>query len=225
MDNKKNNPFLEIIINIIIPSFILIKFSDKLGQLNSFFLALSFPFIYSIYNFLKEKKLNFFSLIGFINILLTGSLGFLKLEGFWFAIKEATIPFVIGIAVIISIKFKPIIKMLIYNENIVDIEKVNNALENRKNKDKFEKLLISTNYILASSFFLSSILNFILALVILKSPSGTTEFNQELGKMNALSFPVIVLPSMIMIIFTFWKLINGIIKLTDLKLEEILKNK
>lgn len=225
MENKKNNPFIEIIINIVIPSLILIKLSDKIGQLNSFAFALSFPFIYSIYNFVKEKKLNFFSLIGFINILLTGGLGFLKVEGFWFAIKEAAIPFVIGLAVIISIKFKPIIKMLIYNENIVDLEKINYELDKRKNHDKFDKLLVSTNYILASSFFLSSILNFTLAMIILKSPSGTTEFNQELGKMNALSFPVIVLPSMIMIIFTFWKLVNGIIKLTDLKLEEILKNK
>ncbi|GIU70420.1 MAG: hypothetical protein KatS3mg002_1656 [Candidatus Woesearchaeota archaeon] len=225
MNEKKNNPFLEIIINIVIPSFILIKFSYKLGQLNSFFLALSFPFLYSIYNFFREKKFNFFSIIGFINILLTGSLGFLKLEGFWFAIKEATIPFIIGISVIISIKFNPIIKILIYNDSIINVEKVNNALEKRNNKSQFEKLIISTNYILASSFFLSSILNFLLALIILKSPPGTTEFNQELGKMNALSFPIIVLPSMVIIIFTFWKLINGIIKLTDLKLEEILKNK
>jgi hypothetical protein len=225
MANKKNNPLLEIIINIVIPSFILIKLSSKIGQANSFVLALLFPFVYSIYNFIKEKKFNLFSVIGFINVLLTGSLGFLKLEGFWFAVKEALIPFIIGVAVLISIKFNPIIKILIYNENIVNLEKINSELEKRKNFDKFDKLLINTNYIFASSFFLSSILNFTLALIILKSPPGTTEFNQELGKMNALSFPVIVLPSMIIIIFTFWKLINGIIKLTDLKLEEILKNK
>lgn len=225
MEKKKNNPFIEIIINIVIPSIILIKLSDRLGQINSFALALSFPFFYSIYNFIKDKKFNLFSIIGFVNILLTGGLGFLKLDGFWFAVKEATIPFIIGTAILVSIKFKPIIKMIIYNESIIEIEKINNELDKRNNHSKFDKLLVKSNYILASSFFLSSILNFVLAIIILKSPAGTTEFNHELGKMNALSFPIIVIPSMIMVIFTFWKLTSGITKLTNLKLEEILKNK
>jgi L-amino acid N-acyltransferase YncA len=74
---------------------------------------------------------------------------------------------------------------------------------------------------LAASFLLSSILNFFLAVFILKSPPGTAEFNAELGKMTALSYPVIVIPSMVVLGLALWKLLSGIKALTGLQLEEI----
>jgi hypothetical protein len=63
----------------------------------------------------------------------------------------------------------------------------------------------------------------VLAKLIVKSQPGTTAFNEELGRMTALSYPVIVVPSMIIMIATLWYLFNRIRKLTDLDLEQILK--
>ena len=44
-------------------------------------------------------------------------------------------------------------------------------------------------------FFLSSLLNYLLAVIILTAEPGTVAFNEQLGKMTALSFPVIALPA------------------------------
>jgi nitrogen fixation/metabolism regulation signal transduction histidine kinase len=82
--------------------------------------------------------------------------------------------------------------------------------------------MFKTTLVLAISFVISAILNFVLAIWILKSPAGTPEFNAELGRMTALSYPVIVLPSMIVMMVAVWMLIRGLKTLTGLQIEQIL---
>jgi hypothetical protein len=129
---------------------------------------------------------------------------------------------VIGLAVLVSQKTKkPLVRSLLFNENVIDIKKVHQALEDKQNETKFESLLALTTWLLAASFFLSSFLNFALAKYLLKSPAGSEAFNVELGKMTALSYPVIVIPCMFVTGFAMWKLLSGIKKLTGLTLEEV----
>ena len=86
----------------------------------------------------------------------------------------------------------------------------------------FNKLLSSSTYWLVASFTVSSFLNYGLARWLLKSPSGSPEFNAELGKMNALSWPVIVVPTMIITVYALWRLISGIKRLSGLEFEEMM---
>lgn len=223
---KPENPLINILFNIVIPALILSKLSSdgRLGPTWGFVVALAFPLLYGAYDFIKRKKHNFISILGFISILLTGGLGLLKVDGIWFAVKEAAIPGLIGIVVLGSLKTKtPLVRTLLYNDKIIDVEKVNHALQEKDSIASFEKLLVFTTWVLAASFFLSSVLNFFLAVYILKSPAGTEEFNVELGRMTALSYPVIVLPSMAVTGFALWKLFHGIKKMTGLELEEVFK--
>ena len=106
---------------------------------------------------------------------------------------------------------------------IIDVEKVHRTLVLRDNENPFDKLLVSSTYVLAFSFLLSAILNFILARVLLKSPSGSVEFTQELGKMTALSWPVIVIPSTVVMAYALWRLFAGIKRLTGLGMEDVFK--
>ena len=69
--------------------------------------------------------------------------------------------------------------------------------ENRASLKRKSRLALTSS---ASSFFLSSALNYILAKMILVSEPGTTAYTEELGRMTALSYPVIVIPSMILLI-------------------------
>ncbi|MBU2099500.1 MAG: MFS transporter, partial [Gammaproteobacteria bacterium] len=71
-------------------------------------------------------------------------------------------------------------------------------------------------------FFLSSTLNYILARIILVSPPGTAEFNAELGRMTALSYPVIAIPSMIVLMIAIWFVFSSIKRLTGHGLETFL---
>jgi len=222
--DKPENPFVSIIFNIVLPTLILSKLSDldKLGPVNALIVAFSIPLLYFIFDYIKRGKPNFIAILGFVNVLMSGGFGLLELDGFWFAVKEAAVPSIIGLVVVGSTwTSKPLIHMLLYNNKIIDVELVSKELAAKENTQNFDRLLMKVTWLLASSFLLSAILNFGLAIYILKSPAGTPEFNQELGKMTALSFPVIMAPCMVIMGFALWILISGIKKLTGLDLETI----
>jgi hypothetical protein len=63
------------------------------------------------------------------------------------------------------------------------------------------------------------VLNYILATVILISPPGTPEYTAELGRMTALSYPVIAIPSMIVLMTAIWFVFSSIKRLTGHSLE------
>ncbi len=216
----------ELVVTVLIPGAILSKLSaeDWLGPVNALILAVSIPLAYAIWDFIKVRRLSFIAVLGFCNVLLTGGLGLAKVDGIWFAVKEASVPSVLGFVLLWTARSEnPLVKTFLYNDKFLNIPAVESALEERKNKIQFNKLLSVTTLFLACSFFLSGLLNFILAILILKSPSGTVQFNEELGKMNILSYPVIVLPNIIMMMFALWYLTSGLKKLTGLELQGILK--
>jgi hypothetical protein len=186
--------------------------------------ALAFPLGYGVWDYLERRKTNFISILGFASVLLTGGLGLLQVGGMGFAIKEAAVPSVIGLAVLISLRTKtPLVRSLLYNEQVIDVERVDAALAEKGSRNDFDRLLVNSSYLLATSFIVSAALNFTLARYLLKSPPGTAEFNAELGKMHLLSWPVIVVPSMAMMIFALWRLLHGIKLITGLDLEQIFR--
>lgn len=220
------NPMVSILFNIALPAIVLYKLSDtsRLGPVVALLVGLSLPLGYGLNDFIRNRKANFISILGFVSILLTGSFGLMHLDGFWFAVKEATIPGLMAIAVIASMWTKtPLVKTILYNDKVIDVALVDKELNSRGNAVKFNRLLMMTTWLLAASFLLSAVLNFTLACVLLKSPAGSVEFNQELGKMTALSYPVIVLPCMLVTGLALWRLLSGIKALTGLDLDTIFK--
>ena len=224
---KQENLWLNILMNALIPMVILSKFSESqyLGPVKGLLVSLAFPLGYGIYDLWLRRKVNFLSVLGIVSTLLTGGFGLMELDGLWFAIKEAAVPAAIGLAVIASMKTKyPLMRAIFYNEQIIQVDRVKTALDTKGNHALFDSFLDKMTYWFASSFFVSSVLNFGLARYLLKSPAGTEEFNAELARMTALSWPVIVLPSFLLTSFLLWHLIRGIQSMTGLELHEILKD-
>lgn len=224
--NKSNKIFLDLFVCILIPTLILKKLSsgDMLGPMLAFALAISLPLGMAIYEFITAKKIGFVSAIGFISILLTGSIGFLRLPKEYIAYKEALIPAVFASAAIIStFTAKPLVRLFLYNDLIMDTERVSATLELRNNRAEFDAMMNKATLMLAASFVLSSVLNFVLAKVIIVSETGTEAFNSELGTMNLLSYPVIVLPCMVVTFYTLFFVIKNINRLTGLKLEDVVR--
>jgi hypothetical protein len=223
---KRENLFINIVCNIVVPTVILTKFSteNRLGPMWGMVAALMFPLGYGIYDLVRRKKTNVFSIVGLTSVLLTGGLNYLRMDTLWFAVKEAAVPLVFGAAVLISNHTRyPLVREVLCNEQVLNIEKNNAALAERGNQSAFDRLLNNASYGIAGSFILSAALNYGLARYILRSPAGTPEFNAELGRMNVLNWPVIVLPSMVVTLFVFWKLMSGITRLTGLDLESVLR--
>ena len=218
--------FLDLILCVLIPTLILKKLSgdDALGPNLALVAALSLPLAMGAWGFISERKIGFVPALGFISILLTGSIGILKLPKEYIAYKEALIPGVIAIATIISTYTKyPLIKTFLYNDALMDTEKVSIKLAEQNNQTLFDKMMVKATWLLASSFVLSAILNFFLAKWIVVSESGTDAFNNELGTMNLYSYPVIVLPCMIITIFAMFYVFKNIKKLTGLSLEDLVR--
>ncbi len=221
---KKENPLWNLVFNIVIPILVLNKFSkpEYLGAIYALIFALAFPLGYFLFDWVKKKKTNFISILGFVGILLTGIIGIFQLPTEWIAFKEASIPLIIGIAVIVTIKSPfPLLKKLLYNPDLMKTEKIDAILEEKNARAEFDKILVKSSYMLASSFFLSAVLNFVLAKIIMHSPAGTDAFNEEYSKMLGLSWPVIVLPSTIVMGFVIWYLFRSLKRLTGLTMEEM----
>ncbi len=221
---KQENPLINLLVNIVIPAILMMKGNKWFGLSAelSLICALSLPLFYGLYDLIIKRKYNFLSILGFVSILLTGGIGLLKFPKEWIAIKEAAVPFIIGIAVLVSLKTRyPLIRTFIYSNNIIDTQKVDNHLKERGNTNAFNKLLVRCTWLVAFSFLLSTILNFILAKVFIKSETGTQAFTEELGKMTAFSHLMIALPCTIILMIALWQLLKGIQKLTGLQLEDI----
>ncbi|MBT7610309.1 MAG: MFS transporter [Bacteriovoracaceae bacterium] len=222
----KENPLINILLNVVIPSVIMTKFSTAkyLGEVWGLVIALAFPLGYGVIDYIKNKKMNFFSGLGLFSVLMTGGIGLLKLDRQWMIVKETAVPATMGIAVLISsLMKKPFVKMFL--GQIMDLNKITNAFEEKGYNSEFESKLVFSNYYLAGTFFLSALLNYLLAVQILKGEPGTVEFNQSLGRMTLYSFPVITVPMMVMVMAIIYFLINTIKKHTDLDIEDVIKVK
>ena len=224
-DTAKTNPLLELLVNIVIPSVILMKWSgpQDLGAVSALLLALAFPLAWGARDLLQRRKVNLFAALGLISILLTGGIGLLQLDTQWLAVKEAAVPGLIGLAVLISTCTRyPLIRTLLFNPALIDVARVHERLEARDAVPTFETRLQRATVMLGGTFFFSAAMNYFLATWIVVSPAGSAAFNEELGRLTLLSYPVIALPSMAMMMFVLYYLARGIRELTGLKFTDLL---
>jgi len=222
---RPNNTFLELIFNIIVPSIILMKFSgdEYFGSVYALVVALLFPIGYGLYDFIKNKSMNFISLLGFLSTLLTGGIGLFELDVEWLAIKEAAIPSAIGLVVLISGFWgKPLIAKILLNPILFNLDLIYQALLDQDKTNEFKTKIQRANHLLSITFVFSATMNYLLAKWIVVSPAGTTKFNEQLGEMTMLSYPVIAIPSMIMLSAIMFYVVKSVMKLTGLKFDQIL---
>ena len=222
---KGESPLLSILINIVTPSLVLMKFSgeDKFGPVNALLVALAFPVLYGAYGFFRSRKFDFIPILGFVSVLLTGVIGLLALDAQWIAVKEAAVPALIGLAVLVSLYTPaPLVKKILLNDRLLNMQAIEAKITERDAQPVFEQRVKSASLLVAASFFLSSALNYGLAVVLLTAEPGTPAFNEQLGEMTALSFPVIALPSTFCLLFALWWLIKGLREVTGLAFEEML---
>ncbi len=223
---KKENLLVNLVFNIAIPWAALSWLSKPtlLGPVWALVVAIAFPLGYGAWDLVTRRKTNFISIIGLVSVVLTGGLGLLKIDGFWFAVKSGAVPIAVGLAVLASMRTKrPLVREMLYNDQLIDVARVDAELALRGNRAGFERLLDNASYLLVATFVVSGVLNFGLARYVIKSASGTPEFNAELARMHLLDIPVTTIPSMAMLMFALWKLLGGIKKLTGLELDDIFK--
>lgn len=222
--DRQPSPLFELLINIVIPTVILSFLSKDqyLGNKLALVVALAFPIGYGCKELISAQKINFFSVLGVVTVALTGGMGLLEIDPKYIAIKEAAVPGLIGLMVLASLRTRyPLVKTFIYNDKLLQVKRIDKALKENNSTEAFEKSLVTSSVLLSCSFFVASATNYALAKIVLVSPPGTEEFNRELARMMALSYPVNVLPAMVVMLFAVYYLFRCIRKHTNLTLEEI----
>ena len=223
---KAENLWLNLICNLVIPTAILSKASSEnlLGPKWGLIVAIAFPLGYGLHDFAVRRRFNFISIVGFASVLISGSFTLMKLDGFWFAVKDAAFPTLIGLAVLASMRAKePLVHEMLFNPQMIDVEKVDAILNERNAQEDFKRLIFAASKQLALAMFVSAILNYFLARHLLRSPAGSVAFNDELAKMHWASVIVLVLTGMPMMLYALWQLLKGVEQLTGLKMDDIMR--
>jgi hypothetical protein len=223
--DKKPNPLIEIAITIIVPAVVLMKLSgaDSLGPLRALLLALAFPLAWGLWDGFRRHKLNWLAVLGVVSTLLTGGIGLLALDAKWLAVKEAAVPALIGLVILGSIWTRnPLIRLLVFNASLFDVERVSAALAAKGTTAAFDQRLRQGTALLAGTFFFSAVANYVLARWVVNSPAGTEAFNQELGRLTLLSYPVIAIPSTLMMMGLLYWLARQAKALTGLDMGDML---
>ena len=234
MTAKKENPLLNVGFNIILPVLVLTKAEKFITFEDSavfiLILALAFPFLYGLKDFIKSKKINWLSVIGLLSILLTGGLALLKLEGIYFAIKEAGIPLLLALVFIASVFLKkPLAHVIIFKSSLFNTKLIQEHLENNNKEQEFKKLLKNATLLLSLSFILSAVLNFIIALYVFKDIDPQLSesakeliINKQVADMTWMGYVFIALPLTVVTGFLVWWILNQLKLLTGLTLEELI---
>jgi hypothetical protein len=223
---KPENVLVNLAFNVAIPAVLMAQLSKetRLGPVWGLVVALLFPLGYGVYDFVVRRKTNALSVLGVVGVLISGIFGILKLGGIWFAVKDAALPSLIGGALLVTLRSRePLVRTILYNETIMDVPRIEQALRERGTEAGLTALLRRCSILVALAFFVSGGLGFLLARYLLRSPGGTPEFNAELAKMHWLSLPVILVPVMGMMMVALWRLVHGLTALTGLATEDLFK--
>ncbi len=227
---QKENPFLSLIFNVVAPVMILEKLSVRFTPTIALIIALALPVGYGIYDYLKTKNKNWMSIFGIVNILFTGGFALMKLEGIWFAVKEAAFPLIIGIGVLVSaFTSKPLITLFIESTQIFNMNTIQSKLSSLNNEAGYRELLKKSTILFAISFFISSALNYFLAINIftelgpeLTDVQKEIALNEQVSRMTWMGYVVIALPMVLFMFFVIWYFISNLKRLTGLNLEDLM---
>jgi len=250
--NQQEHPLANILINVLIPVLALSYLSKDpefqqaigkavrpwhIGPVKALIVALALPVGYGIWHFVKTRKPNFFSALGLVSVLLTGGLTIYLWNGdgtvkpnadVLFGLKEASIPFILGLAVIGShFTPSPLLRVFLYSDSIFDIPKIERRVEETLSHEAYRKILFQATLLFATSFFISMLMNFGLALYFLGDLDHTAAnarelYNERVAKLTGWGFAVIGIPILGFLFFTLRRLLRNLGALTGYKDDELL---
>ena len=248
----QEHPLVNILINVLIPVLALSHLSKDpelqqplgeavkpwhIGPVKALWVALAFPIGYGIWHFVKTRRANFFSALGLVSVLLTGCLtiflwnkdGTVKPHAdILFGLKEASIPLMLGIAVIGShFTPAPLLRAFLYSDSIFDIPKIEGKVDELGAREGYRQVLWRATLMFAASFLISTVMNFGLAMYFLGdldhlAPNAREIYNERVAKVTGWGFVVIGVPILGFLFLTLRNLLKDLGKLTGLKDEELL---
>ena len=111
------------------------------------------------------------------------------------------------------------------NPDIFDIKKIEETAKEKNTFNDYLAFRLKLTWMFASSFLLSSLLNFILAMYLLKDANDKESYNLAVGKVMGYGYLVIGIPLMIIMVGCLIYLMKTISRITGLTKEEFMMPK
>lgn len=216
----------QLIVGFLVPTIILMNFSDesRLGPLLAMVLALMPPVLLEIYSFFSGRKASVLSLIAIVGVLLIGVISLFGLSEEWLGVRRAAV-YVIGAAVIAGVLFfkkdwidKGLGKM-------IDMPAVRKAAKTKDTEDLLVKHIAKVGYILAVFLLIIAVWSYILTIIVINAPTGSSDFNAQYAQLRLLGLPLVSLPLLIGMVGLLVYLATGFEKLTGIDIETLLSKK
>jgi hypothetical protein len=154
----------------------------------------------------------------------TGGLGLLKLDAFWFVVKEISVPVLIGLAFPASHWWgKPMISFMIFAPHLFNERVLRAALDTPEKEVGFAKLLLRASWGMGASMLLSAVINFALAMYLLggKEP-GSEAFVKGIGTLNWAGTIIIGAPMLLAMMVVMVGFMRGVYRLTGLHKDDLM---
>lgn len=229
MPTAKRKPiplFIQLVLGFVIPTIVLMTLSSesRLGPFWAMILALAPPVLLEVYSFFTGRKASILSIVAIIGILLIGVISLLGLSEEWLGVRRAGIYAIAALTVAFVLIFKRnwIDKGL---GKLVDMPKVRKAAEKNGTEAQISKHITKVGYLLVTFLALIAIWSYVLTLIIITSPTGSSEFNAEYAELRLVGLPYVSLPFLIGITALLVYLVTGFEKYTGIDIEELLKKK
>ncbi len=220
------NALADLLLTIVLPSLVLDQLSEpaRLGPFWALVVSLLFPVVFGAWCWWKKAGWNVFSILGFITILLSGGLGLLKLEAFWFALKESAMPLALGAAFPLSHFFgKPLINALVLQPQILNLRAIHAALVAPNQQSEFQSTIMRGSWWIGLAMVGCSVGNFFLAMYLLngKEPGGEA-FVKGIGTLNWASLLVIGIPLCVVMLLVFVWMVRQFQQITGLERADLM---
>ncbi len=225
-DSSQPHALADLLLTVVLPSVVLEFLSkpERLGPAWALVAALLLPAGYGIYCFLRKHRLNFFSVLGLVAVILTGGLGLLNLTAVWFAAKEAAFPILLGLAFPLSHRWgKPLIEELLLNPQVINRRACRKALDSPAKEAAFAIVLKKASWGMAAATFASALANSALAIwLIADHAPGSEAYVKAIGKLNWVGFIIIGVPLLVVTLGLLFWLLRRVCAITGLERDDLM---
>lgn len=214
----------ELLVTVGLPTVALVALSSDaaLGPRGALIAALLPPLVWVGVTWRREGRASPLSVLIAFSVLLSGGIGLLELDTRWFALKEAAVALLLG-ALTLASAWTPWAVVPAVLSRLLDLERTHAALAKTGGATAFDRVARLATVAMGAISMASAALNFALARALVRSPTGTPAFAEELGWYNLLVLPVVTLPVVFGMGLVFRWALPALEAATGVGLDELLK--
>ena len=183
-----------------------------------------FPVGFGVWCWRKKLGWNVFSTIGLVTILLSGGLGLLNLNAFWFSVKDVAMSVAIGAAFPLSHYWgRPLINAMFLQPHLMQMARLEAALEVGERRREFNREMFKGSWMIGLGMVGSAVVNFYLDMYLLRGKEpGSVAFVKGISTINWVSTIVLGVPLMVVMLAVFVWLLRRMQQITGLRKDELM---